>query len=95
MTTAKVLVMEDVPAVPAYPRNILGRSRALTRVLDLVSRVAPHCRTALITGATGTGKELLAHELQPPEPLFARAFCGLQLRGSYGNPGGKRVVRGT
>jgi transcriptional regulator with GAF, ATPase, and Fis domain len=40
----------------------------MLEVFDLVRRVAPHFRTALITGETGTGKELVArslHELSP------------------------------
>jgi transcriptional regulator with PAS, ATPase and Fis domain len=62
MATAKLLVLED-PGMAANQGPILGRSQALHRVMDLVRRVAPYFRTALITGATGTGKELLAREL--------------------------------
>jgi DNA-binding NtrC family response regulator len=46
--------------------RIIGRSAALRRVHDLVDRVAPTVATVLITGETGTGKELVArsiHEL--------------------------------
>lgn len=46
--------------------RIIGRSAALRRVHDLVERVAPTVATVLITGETGTGKELVArsiHEL--------------------------------
>ncbi len=43
--------------------GMLGRSPAVMEVFDLVRRVAPHLRTAVITGETGTGKELVARAL--------------------------------
>jgi DNA-binding NtrC family response regulator len=43
------------------PRNrIVGRSPAMERLFDLIGRVAPMRSTVLISGATGTGKELVA-----------------------------------
>lgn len=43
--------------------GIVGRSPVLLDLLTKVRRVAPHCRTALITGETGTGKESLARAI--------------------------------
>jgi DNA-binding NtrC family response regulator len=40
--------------------NIIGKSERMLRVLDLVGQVAPSRATVLITGETGTGKELIA-----------------------------------
>jgi DNA-binding NtrC family response regulator len=40
--------------------NIVGKSERMLRVLDLVGQVAPSRATILITGETGTGKELIA-----------------------------------
>src|SRR5204863_1889538 len=40
--------------------QIIGRSPALAKVLAEVGRVAPTDTTVLITGETGTGKELIA-----------------------------------
>jgi DNA-binding NtrC family response regulator len=40
--------------------NIVGKSERMMRVLDLVSQVAPSRTNILITGETGTGKELIA-----------------------------------
>jgi DNA-binding NtrC family response regulator len=40
--------------------NIIGRSERMLRILDLVGQVAPSRATILITGETGTGKELIA-----------------------------------
>ncbi|HEX5227105.1 MAG TPA: sigma-54 dependent transcriptional regulator [Bryobacteraceae bacterium] len=43
----------------AFP-NIIGKNERMLRVLDLVTQVAPSRATILITGETGTGKELIA-----------------------------------
>lgn len=43
--------------------GIKGNSKALRDVLSRVQRVAPYYRTALITGETGTGKELVVRAL--------------------------------
>lgn len=40
--------------------NIIGKSDRMLRILDLVSQAAPSRATILITGETGTGKELIA-----------------------------------
>jgi DNA-binding NtrC family response regulator len=38
----------------------IGRSAAMQELFDSIRRLAPHARTVLITGETGTGKELVA-----------------------------------
>ena len=43
--------------------DIIGRSAALTRVLDQVELVSQTSSTVLINGETGTGKELVAHAI--------------------------------
>jgi DNA-binding NtrC family response regulator len=43
--------------------GMIGRSPKMLEVFDLVRRVAPHLRSAVITGETGTGKELVARAL--------------------------------
>ncbi|HVJ88326.1 MAG TPA: sigma-54 dependent transcriptional regulator [Labilithrix sp.] len=42
------------------PKDLLGHSAAMKRVLDLVQRVANGRSTVLITGESGTGKERIA-----------------------------------
>jgi len=41
-------------------RNLIGRSEAMTKLLDLVAQVAPSEATVLISGESGTGKEIIA-----------------------------------
>jgi DNA-binding NtrC family response regulator len=50
--------------------GMIGRSPAMQELFDAVRRFAPHVRTLLVTGETGTGKELVAHALHT---LGARA----------------------
>lgn len=48
--------------------GMIGRSPAMRELFSMIHRLAPHARTVLITGETGTGKELVAkalHELGP------------------------------
>ncbi|MFQ5640775.1 MAG: sigma-54-dependent transcriptional regulator, partial [bacterium] len=54
--------------------QIVGKSRALQDVMDMVERVAPLVSTVLITGASGTGKELIARALHQKSPRANRRF---------------------
>jgi len=49
-------------------KEIIGSSVALQRVLSLVEKVAPTPASVLITGETGTGKELIARALHEASP---------------------------
>jgi DNA-binding NtrC family response regulator len=57
--------------------NIIGKSDKMLRVLDLVGQVASSRATILITGETGTGKELLARALHYGGPRAAAPFVEL------------------
>ena len=46
-------------------------------LFDLIRRLAPHTRTVLITGETGTGKELVAAALHQMGPRRGRRFVAL------------------
>jgi two-component system response regulator AtoC len=63
---------------PALER-IVGESAPMRAVFDLIRKVAPTRSSVLITGETGTGKELVAraiHELSPrQEELFVPVNC--------------------
>jgi two-component system response regulator HydG len=43
--------------------GMIGRSPGMQQLFDSIRRLAPHVRTALITGETGTGKELVSRAL--------------------------------
>ncbi len=52
--------------------GMVGSSDAIREVFDLIRRLAPHARTTLITGETGTGKELAARALHTLGPRSHR-----------------------
>jgi transcriptional regulator with GAF, ATPase, and Fis domain len=54
--------------------EIVGSSVALQKVLSLVSKVAPTDASVLVTGETGTGKELVARAIHKRSQRSARAF---------------------
>jgi formate hydrogenlyase transcriptional activator len=57
--------------------EIVGSSGALRKVLSLVSKVAPTDATVLITGETGTGKELVARAIHRRSRRASRAFVSV------------------
>ena len=54
--------------------EIVGSSTTLRQVLPQVAKVAPTDSTVLITGETGTGKELIARAIHKRSNRAARAF---------------------
>ena len=57
--------------------EIVGTSPPLHAVLTLVAKVAPTDSTVLITGETGTGKELIARAIHKRSARSARAFVSV------------------
>jgi PAS domain S-box-containing protein len=54
--------------------EIIGSSAPLRRVLSQIAKVAPTDSTVLITGETGTGKELVARAIHKRSKRAGRAF---------------------
>lgn len=54
--------------------GMVGRSPLMMEVFAKIRRVAPHFRTVLVTGATGTGKELAALALHYHSPAARGQF---------------------
>ena len=52
----------------------IGRGPVMQELFAMIRRLAPHVRTALITGETGTGKELVARALHTTGPRRDRRF---------------------
>ena len=47
---------------------VIGKSKVMEKVLDIVKRISPSDSTVLITGESGTGKEILAREIHNHSP---------------------------
>ncbi len=54
--------------------GMIGRGPLMQDLFGLIRRLAPHVRTALISGETGTGKELVARALHKIGPRRERRF---------------------
>jgi two-component system response regulator HydG len=54
--------------------GMIGRSPGMLDLFDRIRRFAPHVRTALVTGETGTGKELVAKALHKCGPRAHKKF---------------------
>jgi PAS domain S-box-containing protein len=71
------LALKDEINETSMFEEIVGSSNALRHVLLQVSKVAPTESTVLITGETGTGKELLARAIHKRSDRGARAFVAV------------------
>jgi formate hydrogenlyase transcriptional activator len=73
------LYLEEEIRSEMHFEDIVGQSAVLRRVLRQVETVAPTDSTVLISGETGTGKELIAraiHQLSPRQPqAFVKLNC--------------------
>jgi len=54
---------EELEGDGAGPRNVIGASRAMRQVIELVNQVAESTATILIEGESGTGKEVIANAI--------------------------------
>jgi formate hydrogenlyase transcriptional activator len=66
--------LQDEIATQHNFREVVGRSAALQRVLKAAETVAPTGATVLLTGETGTGKELVARAVHDLSPQRGRAL---------------------
>jgi transcriptional regulator with GAF, ATPase, and Fis domain len=73
LQTENIALREEIDKASMF-EEILGTSAALQAVLSRLSKVAPTDSTVLITGETGTGKELIARAIHRRSHCSSRAF---------------------
>jgi len=71
-----VALREEIDKASMF-EEIVGTSPALQAVLSRISKVAPTDSTVLITGETGTGKELVARAIHRRSNRAPRAFVSV------------------
>src|SRR5467141_3436624 len=71
-----VALREEIDKASMF-EEIVGTSPALQTVLSRISKVAPTDSTVLITGETGTGKELVARAIHRRSNRASRAFVSV------------------
>ncbi len=71
-----VALREEIDKASMF-EEIVGTSPALKAVLSRISKVAPSDSTVLITGETGTGKELVARAIHRRSDRSSRAFISV------------------
>ncbi len=67
-------ILQDEIVQRSIFEEIVGSSQSLRNVLAAIDRVAPTDSTVLITGETGTGKELIAHAIHRRSSRAGRAL---------------------
>ncbi len=71
------LQLEDELRTTSEFEGLVGRSPHMWDMFSRIRRVAPHYRTALVTGETGTGKDLVARALHRLGPVASGRFVVL------------------
>jgi PAS domain S-box-containing protein len=71
-----VALREEIDKASMF-EEIVGISPALQTVLSRISKVAPSDSTVLVTGETGTGKELVARAIHRRSHRASRAFVSV------------------
>ena len=73
---------ETSPKKDEFERShIIGKSKALTNVLNTIKRIAKTNASVLITGESGTGKELIAEAVHLNSPRAKKPFVKVNLGG--------------
>jgi DNA-binding NtrC family response regulator len=73
----RLLAAEQEVARNAEFCGMIGRAPVMQELFALIRRLAPHVRTVLITGETGSGKELVARALHRSGPRSAKRFVAI------------------
>ena len=76
LQSENIVLREEIDRASMF-EEIVGNSRILRNLLSRVSKVAPTDSSVLITGETGTGKELIARAIHKRSRRSTRAFVSV------------------
>ena len=76
-TTNRTPTAEAAADTAPVPTQLIGRSPQMLHLLSMIERVAPTDSSVLITGATGTGKELIARTIHSRSRRSAAPFVDI------------------
>jgi predicted ATPase/GAF domain-containing protein len=76
LQSENIVLREEIDRASMF-EEIVGNSRILRNLLSRVSKVAPTDSNVLVTGETGTGKELIARAIHKRSRRSSRAFVSV------------------
>jgi len=80
-TTLRVSTVDEPVLIPLSPKDrfgpLLGKSAPMRQLFSILERVAPTDATLLVTGETGTGKEVVAEAVHDASPRAEGPFIAL------------------
>lgn len=71
----------SIASAEMSPSQMVGRSTAFNRMLDLINLVAPHDTSVLLLGESGTGKELAARAIHQASPRQGKNLVTVECAG--------------
>lgn len=77
----EIMTSSDLASTSSGEHDLVGRSPAFNKMLELVHRVGVTNTTVLLLGETGTGKELVAHAIHSASQRHAEPFVPVECSG--------------
>ncbi len=72
--TSKTLALDEAKSISAQFPEIIGESREMVKIFEMIQRIAPTPANVLIYGESGTGKELVAQAIHRHSLVAEQGF---------------------